>query len=162
MGLSCDTRLPQVEDSLRLRGLLRERPVVELEEHAGVDSGQFLHGEVDVVEAVFQATQQQFGHTWGDRRGFAGLCQLSKVQPLAAQTLLSAEVNVVGEGAEAADEVHVRHSERSGMVVLLPDTEQRLELRADARLLVDLPNCSRTWEWYNGKRKRLMLLLCCT
>lgn len=102
--------------------------MVELVEHPRVDGGQLLHGEVDVVEAALQAVQQQPGHSGGDGRGVVGPGQLGQVQPLAAQTLLRAEVDVVAERAEAADDVQVRHPEGSGVVVLLPHAEQRPEL----------------------------------
>lgn len=59
------------------------------------------------MEAPLQAVEQELGHARRDGRGVAGLGQLGQVQPLAAQTLLSAEVDVVGERAEAADDVHV-------------------------------------------------------
>lgn len=102
--------------------------MVQLVKHPRVDGGELLHGEVDVVEAPLQAVKQKPGYARGDGRGGAGLGQLGEVQPLAAQTLLSAEVDVVGERAESADDVHVRHAEGAGVVVLLPDAEQRSEL----------------------------------
>lgn len=73
-----------------------------------------------------------------------GLGQLGEVQPLAAQTLLSAEVNVVAERAESADDVHIRHAEGAGVVVLLPDAEQRPELGLNAGFLKDFTNGSGT------------------
>lgn len=112
--------------------------MVQLVKHPRVDGRQLLHGEVDVVEAALQAVKQKPGDAGGDGRGGAGLGQLGQVQPLAAQTLLSAEVDVVGERAESADDVHVRHAEGAGVVVLLPDAEQRSELGADTGLLEDL------------------------
>lgn len=118
--------------------------MVELVEHPGVDGGQLLHGQVDGVEASLQAVEQELGHARGDGRGVTGGGQLSELQPLAAQTLLSAEVDVVGERAESADDVHVRHAEGSGVIVLLPDAEQGPELRADAGFLKDLANSSDT------------------
>lgn len=84
--------------------------------------------------------KQQPGYAQGDGRGVAGLGQLSEVQPLAAKTLLSAEVDVVGERLEAADDVHVRHAKGVGVVVLLPDAQQRLELRANSSFLKDFTN----------------------
>lgn len=119
-------------------GDLWKRPVVELVEHAGVHSRNLLHAEVDGVEAAFQAVEQELGHPRGDGRGVARLGQLGQVQPLAAQTLVDAEVDVVGQGAESADDVHVRHAEGAGVVVLLPDAEQRPELGAHAGFLKDL------------------------
>lgn len=114
--------------------------MVELVEHPRVDSRNLLHAEVDGVEASLQAVQQEPGHPRGDGRGVRGLGQLGQVQPLAAHTLLDAEVDVVGQGAESADDVHVRHAEGAGVVVLLPDAEQRPELGAHAGFLIDLPN----------------------
>lgn len=102
--------------------------VVQLVEHPRVDSRKLLHGEVDAVEASLQPVEQQLGDTRRDGRGVVCLGQLGEVQPLTAQTLLSAEVDVVGERAESADDVHVGHAKRSGVVVLLPDAEQRPEL----------------------------------
>lgn len=128
----------QVDEGLlgfQCRGKLS---VVQLVKHPGVDSRQLLHAEVDLVEAALQAVKQKPGHTRGDGRGVVGLGQLGEVQPLAAQALLSAEVDVVGERAESADDVHVRHAEGAGVVVLLPDAEQRSELRANSGFLEDL------------------------
>lgn len=102
--------------------------MIKLVEHPRVDGGQLLHGQVDVAEAVAQPVQQEPGDARGDGRGLRGLGQLGQRQPLAAQTLLGAEVDVVGEGAEAADDVHVGHAEGARVVVLLPDAEQRSEL----------------------------------
>lgn len=130
---------------LRL-GSLQKLPVVQPVEHPWVDGGKLLHGQVDGVKAPLQTVKQQPGDTGGDGRGGVGLDQLGQGQPLAAQTLLSAEVDVVGEGAESADNVHVRHAEGARVVVLLPDTEQRPELRANARLLVDLPDRGGIWK----------------
>lgn len=118
--------------------------MVQLVKHPRVDSGELLHGEVDLVEALLQAVKQKPGYARGDGRGLVGLGQLGEVQPLAAQTLLSAEVDVVGEGAESADDVHVRHAEGAGVAVLLPDAEQRSELRANAGFLEDFTNGSGT------------------
>lgn len=109
--------------------------MVQLVEHPRVNGGELLHAEVDLVEALLQAEEQQPGDAGGDGGGAAGPGQLAELQPLAAQTLLSAEVDVVGERAQAADDVHVRHAEGAGMVVLLPDAEQRPEFRPNARLL---------------------------
>lgn len=114
--------------------------MVQLVEHPGVDGGQLLHGQVDPVEAPLQAVQQKPGHARGDGRGVAGPGQLGQLQPLAAQALLGAEVDVVGERAESADDVHVRHAEGAGVVVLLPDAEQRSELGANAGFLEDFTN----------------------
>lgn len=118
--------------------------MVQLVKHPRVDGRELLHSEVDVVEALLQAVKQEPGYARGDGRGLAGLGQLGEVQPLAAQTLLSAEVDVVGEGAESADDVHVRHAEGAGVVVLLPDAEQRSELGANAGFLQDFTNGSDT------------------
>lgn len=96
------------------------------------------------MEAPPQAVKQKPGYARGDGRGVAGLGQLGEVQPLAAHTLVSAEVDVVGERAESADDVHVRHAEGTGVVVLLPDAEQRSELRANAGFLKDFTNGSGT------------------
>lgn len=112
--------------------------MVELVKHPRVHSRNLLHAEVDGVEAAFQAVEQELGHPRGDGRGLAGLGQLGQLQPLTAQTLLDAEVDVVGQRAESADDVHVRHAERAGVVVLLPDAEQRPELGAHAGFLKDL------------------------
>lgn len=120
--------------------------MVQLVEHPGVDGSQLLHAEVYSIEPVFQAVEQQPGHAGGDGRGLAGLGELGELQPLAAQTLLGAEVDVVGERAEAADDVHVGHAEGAGVVVLLPDAEQRSELRSNAGFLKDFSDCSGTWE----------------
>lgn len=114
--------------------------MVQLVKHPGVDGRQLLHRQVDLAEASLQAVKQEPGHARSDGRGLVGLGQLGEVQPLAAQTLPSAEVDVVGEGAESADDVHVRHPEGAGVVVLLPDAEQRSELGADAGFLEDLTN----------------------
>lgn len=119
-------------------GDLWELPVVELVKHPRVDSRNLLHAEVHGVEASLQAVEQELGHPRGDGRGVPGLGQLGQVQPLAAQTLLGAEVDVVGEGAESADDVDVRHAEGARVVVLLPDAEQRPELGAHAGFLQDL------------------------
>lgn len=123
-------------------GDLWKRPVVELVKHPRVHSRNLLHAEVDGVEAAFQAVEQELGHPRGDGRGVAGLGQLGQVQPLTAQTLLDAEVDVVGQRAESADDVHVRHAEGAGVVVLLPDAEQRPELGAHAGFLKDLTDRS--------------------
>lgn len=111
--------------------------MVQLVELPGVHGRQLLHGQVDLVEAALQAAEQQPGHARRDGRGLAGHGQLGEVHPLAAQTLLRAEVDVVGEGAEPADDVHVRRAEGAGVVVLLPDAEQRSELGANAGFLED-------------------------
>lgn len=109
--------------------------MVELVEQSGVDGRQLLHGEVDVVEAVPQAVQEELGEAAGDGGCVAGARQLRQLQPLAAQALLCAEVDVVGQGAQAADEVHVGHAESARVVVLLPDTQEGAEFCADSRLL---------------------------
>lgn len=106
----------------------RELSVVQLVKHPRVNGGQLLHGEVDLVKAVLQTMQQQPGDAGGDGRGAAGLGQLAHVQPLAAQTLVGAEVDVVGDRAQPADDIHVRHAEGPGVLVLLPDAEQGSEL----------------------------------
>lgn len=116
----------------------RELAVVELVEHPGVHGGDLLHAQVDGVEASLQPVEQEPGHPGGDGRGVGGLRQPGQVQPLAAETLPDAEVDVVGEGAEPADQVHVGHAEGAGVVVLLPDAEQGPELGAYAGLLEDL------------------------
>lgn len=120
--------------------------MVQLVEHPRVDRRKLLHAEVDAVEATLQAVKQKPGDPGGDGRGGGGPGQLGEVQPLAAQTLLSAEVDVVGERAESADDVHVRHAEGAGVVVLLPDAQQRSELGANAGFLQDFANGSGTWE----------------
>lgn len=102
--------------------------MVELVEHARVHRRHLLHGQIYVVEAVLEAVQQQAGHSGGDGRGVGGFRQLFQLQPLAAQTLERAEVYVVGQRAEAADDVKIGHTERSRVVVLLSDAEKRLEL----------------------------------
>lgn len=111
--------------------------MVQLVEQPRVDGGKLLHGEVDLVEAALQAVKQKLGHARRDGRGVVGPGQLGEVLPLAAQTLLSAEVDVVAERAESADDVHVRHAEGAGVVVLLPDAEQRSELGVNAGFLKD-------------------------
>lgn len=116
--------------------------MVELVKHPRVHRRNLLHAEVDGAEASLQAVEQELGHPRGDGRGVSGLGQLGQVQPLAAQTLLRAEVDVVGQRAESADDVHVRHSEGAGVVVLLADAEQRPELGAHARFLEDLAHRS--------------------
>lgn len=88
--------------------------------------------------------KQNPGYARRDGRGVAGPGQLGEVQPITAQTLLSTEVNVVGERAESADDVHVRHAEGAGVVVLLPDAEQRSELSVNASFLKDFTNGSGT------------------
>lgn len=118
--------------------------MVQLVEHARVDGRQLLHGEVDGVEAPLQAVEQQPSYAGGDGRGVASSGQLAEWQPLAAQALLSAEVDLVRERAQSADDVHVRHAEGTGVVVLLPDAEQGSELRVNAGLLKDFPNGSLT------------------
>lgn len=119
--------------------------MVELVKHPRVHRGNLLHAEVDGVEASLQAVEEEPGHPRGDGRGVAGLGQRGEVQPLAAQTLLDAEVDVVGQGAESADDVHVRHAEGTGVVVLLPDAEQRPELRAHPGFLEDLADRGDPW-----------------
>lgn len=114
--------------------------MVQLVKHPRVHGRKLLHAEVDLVEAFLQAVKQKLGYARGDGRGVVGLGQLGQVKPLAAQTLLSAEIDVVGERAESADDVHVRHAEGSRVVVLLPDAEQRSELRANAGFLEDFTN----------------------
>lgn len=81
--------------------------MVQLVKHPRVDSRKLLHVEVDVVEALLQAVKQKPGYARGDGCCVVGLGQLGEVQPLAAQTLLSAEVDVIAERAESADDVHV-------------------------------------------------------
>lgn len=80
-------------------GELWELPVVKLVEHSRVDSRYFLHREVNVVEAMSESVEEKAGDAAGDRSGGIGLGQLGQVQPLTAQTLLGAEVNVVGQWA---------------------------------------------------------------
>lgn len=121
-------------------GMVRELPVVQLVEHPRVDGRQLLHGQVDVVETSLQAAEEQPGHPGRDGRGVVSAGQLAQLQPLAPQALLRAEVDVVAERPEAADDVHVGHAEGSRVVVLLPDAEQGPELGADPRLLEDLPH----------------------
>lgn len=114
--------------------------MVQLVKHPRVDGRELLHAEVDPVEAVLQAVKQESGYASGDGCGVVGFGQLAEVQPLAAQTLLGAEVDLVGEWTQSADDVHVRHAEGAGVVVLLPDAEQRSELGADAGFLKHFPN----------------------
>lgn len=109
--------------------------MVQLVKHPGVDCWKLLHGEVDLVEAMLQPVQQQPGDAGGDGRGAVGLGELAHIQPLAAQTLVGAEVDVVRQRAQPADDVHVGHAEGAGVLVLLPDAEQGSKLGADARLL---------------------------
>lgn len=116
--------------------------MVELVKHPRVHGRNLLHAEVHGVEASLQAVEQELGHPRGDGRGDVALGQLGQGQPLAAHALLDAEADVVGQRAQAADEVHVRHAEGAGVVVLLPDAEQRPELGAHARFLQDLPDRS--------------------
>lgn len=118
--------------------------MVQLVEHPRVDGRQLFYGEVDLVEAVLQAVQQQPGDAGRDGRGAAGLGQLAHPQPLAAQTLVRAEVNVVGERAQPADEVHVRHVEGAWVPVLLPDAEQGPELGAHPCLFKHFTNSGGT------------------
>lgn len=120
--------------------------MVQLVKLPRVHGGQLLHGQVDAAEAPLQAAEQQPGDASGDGRGVVRLGQLGQVQPLAAQTLLSAEVDVVAERAESADDVHVRHAEGAGVVVLLPDAEQRPELGVNTGFLKDFPNSSGSWD----------------
>lgn len=112
--------------------------MIDLIEQTGVDSRNLLHAEVDLVEPVLQAVQQKFGNAACHGRGVRGFSQFGQVQPLAAQTLLCAKADVVGQWTEPADQIHVRHSERSGVVVLLPDAQERSEFRSDAGFLEDL------------------------
>lgn len=119
------------------------------------ERGKLLQAEVHGVEASLQAVQQEPGHPRGDGRGLDRPGQLGQVQPLAAHTLLDAEVDVVGQGAESADEVHVRHAEGAGVVVLLPDAEQRPELGAHARFLEDLPDRRGPWKKVTGSVRDL-------
>lgn len=88
--------------------------------------------------------KEEPGYARGDWRGVVGFGELAQVEPLAAQALLSAEVDLVGERAQPADDVHVRHAEGAGVVVLLPDAEQRSELGANAGFLKHLANGSVT------------------
>lgn len=118
--------------------------MVQLVEHPRVDGGKLLHGEVDLLEAALEAVKQESGYARGDGRGVVGFGELGEVEPLAAQTLLSAEVDLVGERAQSADDVHVRHAEGAGVVVLLPDAEQRSELGANAGFLEHLADGSGT------------------
>lgn len=120
-------------------------PVVELVENPRVHSWNLLHAEVNGVEASLQPVEQQLGHPRGDGRGVARLGQLGQVQPLATQTLLDAEVDVVGQGTEPADDVHVRQAEGAGVVVLLPDAEHWPELSAHAGFLEDLTDRGDPW-----------------
>lgn len=109
-----------------------------------------------MLEASLQAVNEKPSDAGGDRRGLVGLGQLGEVEPLAAQTLLRAEVDVVGDGAESADDVHVGHSESAGVVVLLPDAEQRPELGANAGLLENFTDCGGTYGRFNmGYMKRI-------
>lgn len=48
----------------------------------------------------------------------------------------------MSEWAEAADDVHVGHTKSTRVVVLLPDAQKGLELRADSSLLKDLSDRS--------------------
>ncbi len=114
--------------------------MVELIEKARIYGRHLLQRQVDALETVLQSVQQEFGDAARDRRGLAGPGQFGQIQPFAAQTLLSAEVDVEGERAESADQVHVRHPKRSRMIVLLADTEQRAELRSDAGFFKNLPD----------------------
>lgn len=118
--------------------------MVQLVKHPRVDSRKLLHGEVNLAEAMLQAVKEEPGYARGDGRGVVGLGQLGEVQPFAAQTLLSAEVDVVGERDESADDVHVRHAKGARVVVLLPDAEQRSKLRANTSFLIDFTNGSGT------------------
>lgn len=96
------------------------------------------------MEAVLQPVKQQPSHSGGDGCGLVGLGQLGQVQPLAAQTLLRAEVDVVAKWAESTDDVHIRHAVSAGMVVLLSDAEQGSELGVDAGFLEDFTDCCGT------------------
>lgn len=108
--------------------LLINMSVVQLIEHPRVHSRKLLHGQVNVLEPIPQANQQQLSNAASNGCGVACPGQLAQVQPLTALTLLPAEVDVVGERAQPADDIHVGHAKSSGVVVLLPDTEQRPEL----------------------------------
>lgn len=130
--------------------------MVQLVEHPRVDRRQLLHGQVDVVEASLQAAEEQPGHPRRDGRGVVGAGELGQLQPLTAQALLRAEVDVVGERAEAADDVHVGHAEGAGVVVLLPDAEQGPELGADPGLLEDFPHGGDAcWEIHTKRTQKV-------
>lgn len=124
-----------------LLGDLWELSVVKLVEHSGVDGRHFLHGEVDVVEAVPESVEEQAGDAAGDGGGGGGLGQLGQVEPLAAQALLGAEVDVIGQGAQAADDVHIRHAEGTRVVVLLPDAQEGTEFGSHSSFLEHLTDC---------------------
>ena len=102
--------------------------MVQLVAAARLRGGQRLRGEVHGGPAVLQPVEQQARHAAGDGRGLLGARQLRQGQPIAAQALLCAEVDGVGEGAETADEVEVGRAEGAGEVVLLPHAEEREEL----------------------------------
>lgn len=127
-------------------GCWRNLPVVQLVEHPRINGRKLLHGEVNRVETFLKAVKQQPGYTWGYGGGVAGLGQVCQVQPFTAQTFLSAEVDFVGERAEAADDVHVGHAPSIGVVVLLPYAEQRPELWANASFLKHFTYSSSAYE----------------
>lgn len=140
--------------------------MIHLVKHPRVDSRQLLHAEVNFIKAQLHAVKQKLGYARGNGCSVVGLSELHEVQPLAAQTLLRAKVDVVGERAQSADDVHVRHTEGAGVVVLLPDTEQRSEFRSNPGFLIDFTNCSSTWEElikhvYGGIQKILFLTFPC-
>ena len=88
--------MTQFDDGVLGFQCLRNRPVVQLVHHPCVDGGELLQPEVDAVEAALEPVQQEAGHASRYGRGLTGPGQLGEVQPFAAQTLLSAEVDVVG------------------------------------------------------------------
>lgn len=94
-----------------------------------------------MVEAVVQAVEEEPGDTAGDGRGGIGVYQLLQGEPLTAQALLGAEVYVERQWPQTADQVHVGHSERSGVVVLLSDAQEGLKLRLHPCLLQHLADC---------------------
>lgn len=98
-------------------------PVIQLIEQPRVDSWHLLHGEVNLVEPFPVAIEEEFGYPAGDGRGSVGLCQLRQLHPLTPKALLGAEVDVIGQGPEPADEVHVRHAEGSRVLMLLPHAQ---------------------------------------
>lgn len=100
---------------------LGQLPVVELVEQACVDSWELPHGYVNPIKPFPVPEQQELGHVAGDGRGVFRPGQLLQVHPLAAEALALAEADAEGGGLHAADDVHVRLPEGSGVLVLLPD-----------------------------------------